>query len=125
MGDIDRERLAAREAVSELAKQHKLRTRNEEEGASKLETERTVTRAAEELAGQLRADLAAKSAKLAQLQAEMRSTQHTHDERRSRLAAEERAHELTRGLQVVALATKPKEGKEGKDRRSAAKPRPS
>lgn len=111
LGDIDRERLAAREAASELAKEHKLRARNEEEGASKLETERTVTRAAEKLAAQLRA--------------EMRSTQQTHDECRSRLAAEERAHELTRGLLASALATKQKEQKEGKGRRSAAKPRAS
>ncbi|AGU53115.1 hypothetical protein VAPA_2c05550 [Variovorax paradoxus B4] len=31
LGDIDRERLAARQAASELAKEHKLRTRTEEE----------------------------------------------------------------------------------------------
>src|SRR6218665_3695039 len=54
LSDIDRERLAARQAASELAKEHKLRTRDEEESVSKLETERAATRAAEKLAEQLR-----------------------------------------------------------------------
>jgi len=121
LGDIDRER----QAISELAKEHKLCARNEEEGASKLETERAATRGAEKLAEQWRTDLAAKSAELAQLQAEMRSTKQTHDEARIRLTAEERAHELTRGLLASALATKPKEGKEGKGRKSAARPHTS
>jgi len=125
LGDIDRERLAARQATSELAKEHKLRTRNDEEGASKLEAERVATRNAEKLAAQLRADLAARSAELAQLQAQMRSTQQTHDEARTRLAAEERAHELTRDLLANALATKPKERKEARGRKSAARPRSS
>jgi len=123
LSDIDRERLAARQAASELAKEHKLRTRDEEESVSKLETERAATRAAEKLAEQLRTDLVAKSVELAQLQAEMRSTKQTRDEARIRLVAQERAHELTRDLFTSALATKLKDEKEGKGRKSAGMPR--
>lgn len=125
LGDIDRERLAAREAASELAKEHKLRARNEEESVSKLETERAATRAAEKRAEQWRADLAAKSAELAQLQAEIGSTKQTRDEARTRLAAEERAHEVTRDLLASALATKLKDAKEERGRKPALRPRTS
>lgn len=123
LADIDRERVASRQAASELAKEHKLRARNEEESLSKLEAERAATRAAEKLAEQLRADLAAKSAELAQLQAEIGSTKQTRDEARTRLAAEERAHELTRDLLASALARKLKDATEGKGRKPASKPR--
>ncbi|QSI31047.1 hypothetical protein GNX71_16280 [Variovorax sp. RKNM96] len=49
LGDIDRERLATRQAAAELAKEQKLRGRNEEEGALKLEAERGSLRAAEKV----------------------------------------------------------------------------
>ena len=114
LGDIDRERLATRQAASELAKEQKLRVRSEEEGALKLEAERAATRAAEKLTEQFRADLAAKSAEIVRLQAEVRSSMQTHDEVRNRLVAEERAHALTRGLLASALPTKPRERKGGK-----------
>src|SRR6218665_2515258 len=118
LSDIDRERLAARQAASELAKEHKLRTRDEQESVSKLETERAATRAAEKLAEQLRTDLRAKAVELAQLQAERRSTKQTRDEARIRLLAPESAEGLTRGLFPSALATKLKVEKGGKGRKS-------
>lgn len=107
LSDIDRERLAARQAASELAQEHKLRTRNEEENVSMLKTERAATRTAEKLAEQLRADLAEKSAELVRLQAEIGSTKQTRD------------------LLASVLAIKLKDVKEGKGRKSAARPRTS
>lgn len=114
LGDIDRERLATRQAAADLAKEQKQRVRSEEEGALKLEAERVSLRAAEKLAEQLRAELAAKSAELSQAQADIRSTRQAHDDFRARLAAEEKAHDATRSLLAKAIASKT-----GKGRRAA------
>ncbi|SFQ05321.1 DNA-binding protein [Variovorax sp. 770b2] len=111
LGDIDRERLATHQAAAELAKEQKLRTRNEEEGALKLEAERVATRAAERLAEQLRTDVSEKAAELERLQSEIRSTKQANNETRARLAVEERAHQLTRDMLTSALTTNPKKRK--------------
>jgi hypothetical protein len=108
LGDIDRERLATRQAAVDLAKEQKQRVRCEEEGALKLEAERVARRTAEKLAEQLRAELAAKSVELSQVQADIRSDRQAHDDFRARLAAEERAHEATRSLLAKAIASTPK-----------------
>ena len=108
LGDIDRERLATRQAATDLAKEQKQRVRSEEEGALKLEAERVSLRAAEKVAEQLRAELAAKSVELSQMQADIRSARQAHDDFRARLAAEEKAHEATRSLLAKAIASRPK-----------------
>lgn len=115
LGDIDRERLATRQAAAELAKEQKLRGRSEEEGALKLEAERVSLHAAEKLSEQLRGELAAKSMELSQLQADARFTKQACDDFRDRLAAEERAHEVTCDLLAKAITTKSKTGKARRD----------
>jgi hypothetical protein len=111
LGDIDRERLATRQVAADLAKEQRLRGRCEEEGASKLEAERVPLRAAEKVAEQLRAELAAKSVELSQVQVDIRSARRAHDDFRARLAAEERAHEATRSLLAKAIASKTGKGR--------------
>lgn len=121
LGDIDRERLATRETVAELIKEQKLRSRGEDENAGKLQTQMAATRAVETLAHELRAALAAKSAEAVQLHAELRASRQAHDESRTRLAGEERAHEATRGLLASALAEKTRPDRGGKQRFTPAK----
>lgn len=105
--DVDRERLAARQAVADLAKEQKARQRAEESMATALDAERSARRAEEGISERLRADLGASARLLAQSHAETAAVGQMLEEVRSRLAAEERTHEATRELLGNAIGAKP------------------
>ncbi|WP_198088267.1 hypothetical protein [Variovorax sp. E3] len=95
--EVDRERLAARQANAESLKEHKLRERADE----------SLADATRNLAA-LRHEFALAQAAQTRAQEDIQSWQERRDELQKRLSSEEDAHQATRALLATALTTKPK-----------------
>ena len=95
--EVDRERLAARQANADLLRERKLRERADESLGE-------VTR---DLAA-LRNELALAQAAQARAQDDIQAWQERRDELQKRLSSEENAHQATRALLATALTAKPK-----------------
>lgn len=95
--EVDRERLAARQANAELLRERKLRERADESLGEA--TRNLVT---------FRNELALAQAAQAHAQEDIQAWQERRDELHKRLSSEENAHQATRALLAAALTAKPK-----------------
>lgn len=95
--EVDRERLAARQANADLLRERKLRERADE----------SIGETTRDLAA-LRHELALAQAAQARAQEDIQAWRERRDELQKRLSNEENAHQATRALLAAALEAKPR-----------------